>query len=432
MIAFFIRFWHKWGTKVSFTIFDQIVFSAANLVLNIFLARWLMPAEYGIFVIILSIFLFMSGFYQALVLEPMKVIGAAHYDDRLDKYVGVTVWIHLGLTLGFSFIILLAAIATLFINSSFSSSFFSLAIAIPLLLFFWLFRQVCYLQMKPKLALKGSLTYSFVLFVALTIFYKQHWLSSCNALLIMGISSLLAALTFWSFLSVGKSSILGADVKKLTKKVLIENWRYSKWIMGSAFSSWLSVIIYLPMVGVFVGLSQAGAFRAMQNMVVPVQRIFAGLGLLLLPWLSRQRIIQDGGNLKRKILKIVGGNVLFSSIYVIVLVLFKQPIARFLYGDSYYIQFLWLVPYLGLVVIITSFTQGLSIGLKALERSDAIFWSQAVGSVTTLTFGLWCVYKFGLYGAAIGSLLTVIIIALMLGYFFIKFMNKSSNFQSIK
>lgn len=414
MFIKFVALWQKWGGKAGLSIFDQIVFSGANFGLNILLARWLTPKEYGTFVIVFSIFLFLSSFYQALIFEPMSVIGSSRYKDRLNIYLGVTLWIYTGLSLIFSLLLSLIAVFIVVKDNLFFPSFLGLVISTPLILFFWFFRQVCYLYMNPKIALKGSIIYTVVLVVGLIGCYRQHWLSPFSALLIMAISSLVAALIFFSSFSIERISIYRKREKIIIKEIFIENWRYGKWVTGSAFVNWLSTVVYLPMVGVIVGSSQAGVFKAMSNLVLPIQRIFSTFGLLLLPWLSKQRTIEGLVSLKRKLSKFAIANILLSTSYFLILLLWGKDLLRFFYGEGYYIQFTWLLPYLGCITIVESLAHVLYIGLKALEKSDAVFWSQTAGVVFTLTFGLYMVVRLKLYGAALGSLLSILSITVML------------------
>jgi len=406
MVNYFKEIWRKWAVKVGLSITDQVIVSGANLVLNIFLVRWLAPSEYGIFAIVFSVFLFLTGLYQALILEPMSVLGAAHRGDNFGRYIGVSLWLHAGVTSIFSVIILLVTIGMVIKNSLFVGSFFGLAMFTPFILFFWFFRQVCYLQMKPKIALIGSLTYAFVMFLCLFGIYNRQWLSPFSALAAMGIASLSAAVLLWFSLGIGISNIFWSKIKVIVRKVFIDNWRYGRWVIGSAFVNWLSIIVYIPMVGIIVGFSQAGVFRAMENLVLPAQRIFIATGILALPWLSGQRLIHGKNYVGKKVLAITVINVLFSVSYVAVLIMFREGIVKLLYGESYYLQFLWLVPYLGAVVIIGSLVHGLYLGLKAMERPDAVFWSQTAAVAVTMTIGLYLVMTLKLYGAVLGCIVS--------------------------
>ena len=417
MIARAVSLWHRWGPKVGFSIADQGIVSGANFVLNILLARWFTPAEYGAFAIAFSVFLFLSGFHNALILEPMSVIGPSRYKGQLAKYLEVTIWIHGGLTLGLAGILAIAAAIMAVIESSLLSSFLGLAIAVLFILLFWFLRRACYLDTRPDLALKGSFSYALFLLLGLFIMQRQSWLSPFNAFLLMAQASLVASLVFWRSLGMRVSKVSWAGGTPGTGVVLAEHWRYGRWVVGSAFVNWLSSAAYLPLVGALAGLAEAGVFRAMQNVVLPLQQTLTAMGLLFLPWVAGRQVVQDESYLKKALSKISVVNMSLASVYVLFLILFGQWIVEFLYDQSYYGRFLWMLPYLGAVAVVQAAAQGLGIGLKALERPDAVFWSQTAGVLLTLTVGLYLVWTLRLYGAAVGSFLSALLMTMVLACF---------------
>ncbi|MFH1317468.1 MAG: hypothetical protein ABIH71_00435 [Candidatus Omnitrophota bacterium] len=417
MISYFLRFWQKWGKKAGFSVMDQGIFSGANFFLNIFLIRSLIPSEYGIFAISFSIFLFISGFHQALVLEPISVIGASHHKDKLGTYLGATMWIHGYLTLIFASIILLIAIIMRLNECVFSGAFFGLSIATPLILFFWLFQRICYLKLRPDLSLKGSLLYAFLLFSGIIVSNAKSWISPFNALFIMGFASGGVIVVFWNFMSVKAIDLSWNKIKFVIRDVLRDNWRYGKWVIGSAFTNWISLLIYVPLIGIFAGTDKAGVFKAMQDLFLPLQKVLIALSFLFLPWVSKQFVIQGKNYLKKNIYKFIAVSVLLSGIYVIAIISFKGIIVKFLYGSGYYTSFLWLLPWLGIAVIIRSMNYGVIMGLKALKCSNAVFFGQAAAVVVTLTLGLYLVKNLKLYGAAVSSFLAIFVIIIVGLYF---------------
>ncbi|MDR7400087.1 MAG: hypothetical protein QN144_12370, partial [Armatimonadota bacterium] len=68
-----------WASRGLWAVADQGLFSGANFVVNVLLARWLSPAEYGAFAVALSIFYLLAGFHSAVLTEPMMVFGAGRY-----------------------------------------------------------------------------------------------------------------------------------------------------------------------------------------------------------------------------------------------------------------------------------------------------------------------------------------------------------------
>ncbi|GIX47763.1 MAG: hypothetical protein KatS3mg131_1974 [Candidatus Tectimicrobiota bacterium] len=61
----------RWARKGGLAVLDQGLFSGANFLVNILLARWLPPEEYGAFAVALSVFYLLAGFHTAVLTEPM-------------------------------------------------------------------------------------------------------------------------------------------------------------------------------------------------------------------------------------------------------------------------------------------------------------------------------------------------------------------------
>src|SRR5690349_20138293 len=74
------------GLKSALALVDQGLFSGAGFLVNLLLARWLAPASYGAFAVAFAGFLFISGFHNVLVLEPLTVMGPGRHSDNLPAY----------------------------------------------------------------------------------------------------------------------------------------------------------------------------------------------------------------------------------------------------------------------------------------------------------------------------------------------------------
>ena len=66
----------RWQTPALISLADQAVFSGSMLLVNILLARWTSPEEFGAFAVLFAVFLIFAGFHNALIVEPMSVFGA--------------------------------------------------------------------------------------------------------------------------------------------------------------------------------------------------------------------------------------------------------------------------------------------------------------------------------------------------------------------
>ena len=261
----------RWGPKTGFSIADQGVTSGVNFALNIVLARWLSPAEYGGFAIAFSILLFFSGFHNALIIEPMSVLGPSQYKQELARYLGINLWIHGGITFGLSVILgFIGVILYVMGNSRLVPSLFGLSLALPFILLFWFFRRACYLKTSPELAFKGSIFYASLLILCFFGIWRGDWISPFNVFLIMALASAGVSLIFWSLLGIRMKDVSLTGTSPGLKVVLHQHWAYGKWVVGSSFVYWGAGAIYLPLIGVFAGIEEAGAFKAIQNLILPL------------------------------------------------------------------------------------------------------------------------------------------------------------------
>jgi O-antigen/teichoic acid export membrane protein len=401
----------RWGGRSILSVLDQGVFSASNFLLSLLLARWLAPGEYGGYAVAFSIFLFAAGFQNALILDPMYVLGSSQRHEEERRYIGTLVWLHFGLAAIMSAAFAGAASVLLALRSSLAGSMFSLAIASPLILLFWLFRAACYLQTRPDLALRGSLAYGIILLGLLVLLARTRHVSAFAAFLCMAAASSGGVALLFSSLGMRGQDIAWSTARVRLKAVMSENWRYGRWVTGSTVLSWVNGAIYLPLLGLFGGLAQAGAFQALQNLIRPLQQTFTSLGVLFLPHLSRQRTEQAKGNFRRTVGRIIAVNVAISVAYLLPLLFAREWIIAFLYRRSYYGEFTALIPLLWLAAILGGVTQGLSIGLKSVQRSDLLFWVYALGAFAAVTLGLVFVRSLKIEGAAIGYAMSFLVLA---------------------
>jgi glycosyltransferase involved in cell wall biosynthesis len=387
--------------------------AGANFALNVVLARWLSPDEYGGFAVMFSLFLFIAGFHNAMILEPMNVLGASRSSDSLPRYLGALLWVQIATLAGLSGVLSITAVVADSLYQSLAKPLLGLGLALPWLLFFWFFRQVCYLKMKPSLAFCGGLAYLIFVTVGLALLRMAHGVSTFNAFIILGLSSVAATLILWRLL-ISVSSGPSLRTPDPIDAVLKEHWNYGRWVLGSAFVYCLSNFFYLPLVSAFAGLSQAGALRAMQNLVAPAHQLLTACNLLWLPWTARQTQGTDKSKLRRTFLAILGSMSLAVIGYALLLVMFAAPLTALLYGQGTYSQYLWIIPYLAVALVIGGINNGLMLVLKALRRPDQVLFSQSGSALVTLTVGVYLVWQFGILGVAIGSILSVTTVCLIL------------------
>jgi O-antigen/teichoic acid export membrane protein len=381
------------------SVLDQGLVSGANFGLNVLLARWVSPAEYGVFAISFGLFLLLSGLHVALILEPMNVLGAARPVAEIGRYVGSLVHAHVVLSAALSLGLAVAALGLRHRNASLAGSLAMLAAALPFLLLQWLLRQACYLQTRPDLAVRGSLVYVATLAAGLGLVARRPGLVSplLAAFPILALASVAAAAVLWRPLGV---ALPGRVVP--SRELITSHWSYGRWIVAASLAHNAGNALYLPLVAALLGLAASGALKAVQNLSLPLQQLLTALSLLAFPWVSRQTAVHGEAHARRVSLGLVGIYAAVAAGYGAVLVLLGERLLRLLYGPGPYAALGWAVVLVAAAGLVAAAAQALGIALRARGRPQVILWSKLAAALFLLAAGTLLVQKHGLYGALLG------------------------------
>jgi SAM-dependent methyltransferase/O-antigen/teichoic acid export membrane protein len=393
-----------WAAKGGLAILDQALFAGAHFVLNILLARWLPPAEYGAFALAYSVFLLFAALHTALLTEPMMIFGPGKYADHYQKYLGILLRGHWGLMVPAGVLLLGTAFLLGYLYSAnVERAFLGLALAAPLILLLWLVRRAFYVRLRPGWACFGGGLYFVVLPVSAFVFHTAGWLSPFTALLLMGGGALLASGFLlvvlqpqWA-LSVGNASVA---------MVANEHWQYGRWALPTAAVIWFPLNVYYAVLPAWAGLEGAGALRALMNLANPALHTLIALTMLLQPVLVRhwhQNGRQGlGRTVRRSLILFLSG----SALYVSLLWFFRFEIFRFFYAGKYQEYIGWSLLMMGMLPLVASIPVVLSAALRAVERPDWVFWSYLLSTVAAVAIGIPLTASWGVVGSVGGLFLS--------------------------
>ncbi len=387
-----------WGIKSGLSIVDQSLVSGAGFVLSFLLARWLSSEVYGAFAVAFATLLFLSGFHNVLLLEPMSVMGPARYSNRTSAYFAAQLKIHelLGVLLAGALLLMALFMKLLGANRDLATATAASAFALPFFLMLWLVRRMAYMVQRPSVAGWASASYFLLTLFGMLVLHSRSVLSPATAFLVMGSAGLLSAA-----LPMRQLGMLGAktDDQCSWKAVAKENWNYGRWLVLSTSLFSVAAQIQTYLAAGFLGLGAAGVLRAMQVPSLVMTQIVTAVGLLILPSMSREFGLGQLARLRRKAVLASAFLTLLSLGYAAALWLLAVPIEHLLYGGRYSL-YARLIPILGLVPVGTGLAAGFSMAVRASQKphfdlvANAI--SAPVGLITAAVFiGLW-----GLNGAA--------------------------------
>jgi O-antigen/teichoic acid export membrane protein len=385
-------------------ILDQGLISGSNFLIGILLARWLSPAQYGAYGLAFEIFLLLSCFHLALVLEPQRVFGPSDYPGCLREYLGVLLRIQGALTLGVFIVLGISVwlVHVLVRPDSLTGALGGMTLAAPFVLLLWLARGAFYVQMAPQYAATGAAVYCAVVLTSLFLVHRLNLMSPFFALLLMGVGALASS----SFLFIRLKPIFKSRTNCPTwRKVGEQHWEYGKWVLAGLGLSLIVGDIYYPLVSSFSGLAATGELKALLNFSLPVAQTFTDLSGFFLPYAARV-CQKDGPAALRGVMWKIGW--LFGAVavaYWTFLILFSKPVLRALYGD-HYSELAALIPWLALAWLPWNLAAVPAIALRAVRSPASIFGAYCASSMVALLIGVPATWAFGLRGALLSMILS--------------------------
>jgi O-antigen/teichoic acid export membrane protein len=394
----------EWLSKGSWAVLDQALYALSQFLVNLLLARWLTPAEFGVYALLYSVLLFVASVHSALITEPMLVFAATRFAGAPRQYLRELVRSNFAITglAGGGLLIVVAVMAATRTGSPTVAAIVALTVAQPFVLLTWLYRRACYVRASPPTAASGGAIYLVVVTSALFALQSLGWLSVPAAFLISGAAGLAASLWMaWRLRNAGTLAALGPTLGE----VLRSHWEYGKWSLPTGLITWTSYNLYFLLLPAFAGWGATGALKALLNLVTPATHAIAALSLLLLPLLSRQTVYGAFREQVRRALIVFTAGCIAYGVVVGAL---SESVLRIFYGDSYpeYLThlnhrgLLWLIAFLplggGVVSVLGS-------ALRALERPDSVFKCYVVSATIGAVVGVPAIAWAGVDGAIVGT-----------------------------
>jgi O-antigen/teichoic acid export membrane protein len=407
----------EWGAGSAISITDQGLLSLSNFAINIHLSRILAPDQYGLFAIIFSVYLLILSFVQALILEPLNIVGMTRYKKGLMTYFIKVAIIQFVISLALSLVVALVASIFLYTHNDLALPLFALVVASPFMSLFFLLRRFCYLLSRPLLALIGTVVYITLLITGYYCLVANSDVNTAKVMFLFGLVSCVCSIVIAVILyhKIARTS----DHLVSSKVVLFKHWKLGKWVLGGTIVGWLSTSIYFPLVASFSGLEAAAAFKAVDNLLLPMQQVVTALSLIIVPRLAAN--FNKGFSFLR--MAAIRLSIFFSIavlVYLLVLFLGRNTIVHMLYGSSNnYIEYTWLIPLMGSTLLARAIVDiGIGSSLRVLERFDVLFKSLIINSGFSLTLGIYLVWRFGILGAGLSITMASMLQILTTIYYF--------------
>lgn len=404
-------------TQVGYSVVDQALAVGGGFLVNVVLARTQSKEEYGMFALSYSVYLFLTSLHNAAILEPYTVYGSGRYRERFSEYLRLMARSNLVLGFLLTGILLLICLALSWAAPQLMSrALFGLALTVSVLLSGIFLRRAFYVQRQPALAAGSSLVFFLTVACSLWLTTKAHRLDSFTVFLILALGWIAAGAAFGRKLPFGKPA---PPFVALEPQYWREHWKYSKWVLATAFLFQLTTQGYYWLVAGFLSTKDVAELRVIYLLVSPIEQALIAVSYLMVPALAAHYAANRMGSLlslwKRFTLVAVGVTGLFAvAVWTV-----GKPVMHLLYEGKYdgLAAYLFVLAFLPMVLWIGN---AMNHGLNAVEKPRFVFWAYLTSAAATFVGGIPLVMHFGLWGAVYGMVVSGVAftMAVAVGFFF--------------
>lgn len=403
--SFRIRQLMRWGIKGGMSILDQGIYSGANFVSAIILARWQQPHDYGVYSVAFAAFLFLSGIYTGMVLEPVTIFAPSRFNLDQHDYVYKQIVIHFLAALPLSAIMF---ICCLFIRDNLLQNVCQfVSLALPFMLLPGFGRRMYYIDHKPAGAFICSLIYAATLFAGLSLSWKSNNFSVLKFFMFMAIGGLLSVLPLArQAISFKKDPI---DSSKTALEIARVYWGLGKWIVLGMFFLLLSELMPVLIITALSGLKSAGIFKALQNLIQPMVQIETALSLAGLPVLASEFTRKNFSSFRRTGFVLMGSMTGLAVLYALILWFWRDEIASMLYRgrlDAY----ADLILLFGLVPILIGLFSGYSLSVRVFQMKQVYVLSGIIPFIFGVPVCYYLTQRHGVAGVVVGVVFIQLVI----------------------
>lgn len=389
--------------QAGYSITDQSLAVGGMFLANIALARVQSKEEYGTFALSYSLYTFISGFHNALILEPYSVHGGGRYHDRFQAYSR-----HMSrnnVFFGGTLFLALSCTWLLFRHyesNVASKALFGLAVAAPFILTGVFVRRTLYLRRRADLAAKFSAVSFLSLVSLLMLLAKFGALTGFTTFLIAGLAwSIAGVLLVKELPGITRT----AQFKEVTLGHRTEHWEYARWVLATTFVFQLTNQAYYWFVAGFISVKEVAELRAMYLLLAPVDQVLIAIDLLVLPLMAHRFATRQDKKLVSLWWSFGMMSVALTLAYAACMWIFGGRLMHFVYKSKFDDVSVLLVMF-ALLPVIMGIGNSLNVALKSMERPDSVFYAYLASGTTTAVVGLYFVRHLGLRGAVYGMLVS--------------------------
>jgi O-antigen/teichoic acid export membrane protein len=381
------------------SIVDQAIVSAGSFLTGIIVARMCDKADFGLFVLGLTIVTFALSLQSSLITSPYMIRIAKLKEFERRSFTGSTFAHQLMLSLACGLLLMSVSFFFRGQGSGMTTVMSALAVALPFILTKEYIRSVSLARLHIHSVLLSDSLLLCVQIIGMLLLARHHKLSAPVTFLIIAASCGVVGIS----LAAWRHSWFEFNLREI-RVHLSGNLGLGRWLLASSFINTFSKELYPWMLTFFHSPAATGSFAACVGVVFMSNPFVIGLNNFLGPLANR--VHADKG--KRELFALIRSFTLLvvavMGLFCGTLFMFGDEIVTFIYGLKYSGNGL-LISILGLGMLSSVSTSPIGFGLYALERTDVTFKACLCSLIVTLSIGMLLVKYMGPLGAGLSLLI---------------------------
>jgi O-antigen/teichoic acid export membrane protein len=387
---------------------DQGVVSGVNFLTALLLARALPPTSYGQYVLIFAVLLFINGLQTALITAPLMVIAPRYDTQNSQDYIN-SLWV---IQLGGCLLVGLLMIASMLLTQQYLPGLtYEIPVApVVLVIISYLgqefVRRVLFVQQHNITGFIVDLISYGLQFVSIIVFMLWSILTLPLVLWIIGITSLISCL--FGLTRLGLS--MTATNRTYIAVIWRQHWEQGQWLASSTLALWASNQIYFFVAAGVLSPAATAALGASRNLLGVTHIFLQGLENVVPAALTRRFL---NGGIEAMVRWIRSFRLIlavFMGLYCVTIMIFADPLMHLLFG-SQYAHSGTIVAIIAMSYFLIPFIRPPVTALRVMGQTRWIFYVYLISAVVTIIISIPIVQLIGVEGAAIGMVITQLIVA---------------------
>lgn len=381
------------------SIFDQAVYSGTSFLTAALIGRLTSPEQLGLYYLVLSVVLIISGVQENLVAAPYSVYSKRRQGRELAEYAG-SMWVHYGAVTLIAMIGLAIAVPVLSVEGQarIVPGLWAVIAFCPMLMFRQWIRRYTFASASLKSAVALDVTVAVFQLAGLGLLGYYGLLSLFRIFLVIGSACGLACIV-WYLIERPRLQF----VRERCLSDWRHNWGFSKWALQTYVLGNTTPQLMLWIVSLTIGATATGLFGACNNLIGMTYVILSGVDNVLTPQAAHSFAAGGVRELRRTLLLVGAFVVAALGAFVALFLVTGDWLVVAAFGHQYQGTDTILV-----ALAASTLMNGLSIvagnGLWAIDQPRLNFFADVCCMAVTLLAAALFIHPFGALGAALATL----------------------------